>query len=45
MQLSNSKILITGATGQLAYFIASQLAPNNTVHALARFGAPGSTDK
>lgn len=45
MLLENSKILITGATGQLAHYITSKLSPNNTVHAMARFGAAGSVDK
>ncbi|WP_279243314.1 NAD-dependent epimerase/dehydratase family protein [Candidatus Litorirhabdus singularis] len=45
MQLHNSKILVTGATGQLAHFIVSRLAPDNTVHTMARFGSPGSMDK
>ncbi len=45
MQLENSKILVTGATGQLAHFIVSKLAPRNTVHTMARFGSPGSVEK
>jgi len=45
MQLQNSKILVTGATGQLAHFIVSKLAPHNTVHTMARFGSPGSVEK
>lgn len=45
MQVENSKILVTGATGQLAHFIVSKLAPTNTVHTMARFSAPGSVDK
>ncbi len=45
MQLNNSKILVTGATGQLAHFIVSKLTPNNTVHTMARFGAAGSVEK
>jgi nucleoside-diphosphate-sugar epimerase len=45
MQLENSKILVTGATGQLAYYIVSKLVQSNTVHTMARFGAPGSTEK
>lgn len=43
--MKNQKILLTGATGQLAFFIAKQLVQNNTVDAIARFGAPGSMDK
>jgi UDP-glucuronate 4-epimerase len=45
MELNNSKILVTGATGQLAYSIVSKLTATNTVHTIARFGAPGSRDK
>lgn len=45
MSLSNQKILVTGATGQLAHYIVSQLAPDNTVHTMARFGAAGSVEK
>lgn len=45
MQLENSKILVTGATGQLAHFIVSKLTPANTVHTMARFSAPGSMEK
>ncbi|MCZ6828194.1 MAG: NAD(P)-dependent oxidoreductase [Gammaproteobacteria bacterium] len=45
MKIENSKLLVTGATGQLAYSIVSKLASDNTVHAIARFGAPGSVDK
>ena len=45
MQLENSKILVTGATGQLAYYVVSKLTPANTVHTMARFGAPGSVEK
>lgn len=43
--MKDQKILITGATGQLAYFIARQLVADNTVHAMARFGAEGSIAK
>ena len=45
MQLNDQKILVTGATGQLANFIVEKLAPNNTVHTMARFGVPGSIQK
>ena len=43
--MNNSKILVTGATGQLAHYIVSRLAPTNTVHTMARFGAAGSVEK
>lgn len=43
--LESQKILLTGATGQLAYAIGVDLAKTNTVHALARFSAPGSRDR
>ncbi len=42
--MQNQKFLITGATGQIAGDIARHLAPNNTVHAIARFSAEGSRD-
>jgi len=44
-ELKNQKILLTGATGQLAYSIGRTLAADNTVHAVARFGAPGSRER
>lgn len=43
--MKDQKILITGATGQLAYCIAKQLAGDNQVDAIARFGAPASMGK
>ena len=43
--LKDQKILLTGATGQLAYSIGRSLAVGNTVHAVARFGAPGSRER
>lgn len=43
--LSDQKILLTGATGQLAYSIGRGLAASNHVDALARFGAPGSRER
>ncbi|MBW2423700.1 MAG: NAD(P)-dependent oxidoreductase [Deltaproteobacteria bacterium] len=43
--LEGEKILLTGATGQLAYSIARKLARENTVHAIARFSAEGSRDR
>ncbi|WP_194842528.1 NAD(P)-dependent oxidoreductase [Endozoicomonas sp. OPT23] len=45
MELIGQKILITGATGQLAWYIASNLAKDNDVHAMARFSAEGSMDR
>jgi UDP-glucuronate 4-epimerase len=44
-ELANQKILLTGATGQLAYSIGSSLADRNRVHAVARFGAAGSRER
>ena len=43
--LQDAKVLITGATGQVAFPVAKALAPNNEVHALARFTAEGSREK
>ena len=42
MALSNKKILITGATGQVAAPIAHYLARNNQVWCIARFTPKGS---
>ena len=44
-QIKNQKILLTGATGQLAYAIGKDLGANNRVHAIARFGSPGSKER
>jgi len=44
-QLAGQKILLTGATGQLAYSIGRSLAERNTIHAVARFGAEGSRER
>jgi UDP-glucuronate 4-epimerase len=44
-ELSGQKILLTGATGQLAYSIGANLAHRNTVHAVARFGGAGSRER
>jgi nucleoside-diphosphate-sugar epimerase len=44
-ELRGEKILLTGATGQLAYSIARKLARDNCVHAIARFSAEGSRDR
>jgi UDP-glucuronate 4-epimerase len=43
--LSGQKILLTGATGQLAYAIGRSLALENRVDAIARFGAVGSRER
>ena len=43
--LQDAKVLITGAAGQVAFPVAKALAPNNEVHALARFTAGGSREK
>lgn len=43
--LSGQKILLTGATGQLAYAIGRSLALANRVHAIARFSAEGSRER
>ncbi len=40
--MQNKKILITGATGQIAGDVARYFAANNTVHAIARFTAENS---
>ena len=42
MELSGSRILITGATGQVAGALARGLAETNEVYALARFSVAGS---
>jgi nucleoside-diphosphate-sugar epimerase len=44
-QFTGQKILLTGATGQLAYSIGSSLVDRNKVHAVARFGAKGSRER
>jgi UDP-glucuronate 4-epimerase len=43
--LHSEKILITGATGTLAFPIARALAKNNEVWGAARLGKPGDRDK
>jgi UDP-glucuronate 4-epimerase len=43
--LQNEKILITGATGKIAYPIARELAKHNEVWGAARFSKPGDRDK
>jgi len=44
-EIVNKKILITGATGQVARPIAEALAEANEVWALGRFGSPGAEDE
>lgn len=43
--LGNEKILITGATGKIAFPIARELAKNNEVWGAARFSKPGDREK
>ncbi len=43
--LENEKILITGATGKIAFPIARALAQRNEVWGAARFSKPGDRDK
>ncbi len=43
--LTGAKVLMTGATGKVAYPIARELAKGNDVHALARFGTPASSER
>ena len=43
--LHNEKILITGATGKIAFPIARELAKNNDVWGAARFSKAGDEDK
>ena len=38
--LKNSRVLMTGMTGQVGGSIAAQLAPHNEIHGLARFSKP-----
>ena len=42
MELSGQRILITGATGQVAGALARGLAETNEIYAFARFSAAGS---
>jgi UDP-glucuronate 4-epimerase len=44
-KIRNQKILLTGATGQLAYAVGKDLGAENSVHAIARFGSPGSRER
>jgi len=44
MELTGQRILITGATGQVAGALSRGLAETNEVYAFARFSAPGSRD-
>jgi len=43
--LSNQKILVTGATGRIAFPIARKLAENNEVWGAARFSKAGDSDR
>ena len=43
--LKNEKILVTGATGKIAFPIARELAKHNEVWGAARFSKPGDRDK
>ncbi|MDH6142273.1 UDP-glucuronate 4-epimerase [Kitasatospora sp. GP30] len=43
--MDGKKILVTGATGQVAGPVAKALAEHNEVWALGRFGTPGSEDE
>jgi len=43
--LTNQKILVTGATGKIAFPIARALAKHNEVWGAARFSKPGDRDK
>jgi nucleoside-diphosphate-sugar epimerase len=43
--LANEKILITGATGKIAFPIARELARNNTVWGAARFSKAGDRER
>jgi nucleoside-diphosphate-sugar epimerase len=45
VELINKKILITGATGQVALPVVAALAKCNEVFAMARFSNPGDEDK
>ncbi|MFI8520331.1 NAD-dependent epimerase/dehydratase family protein [Streptomyces sp. NPDC085481] len=42
--MHGKKILVTGGTGQVAGPVAKELAKNNEVWALGRFGTPGSEE-
>ena len=45
IELINKKILITGATGQVALPVVAALAKHNDVFAMARFSNPGDEEK
>jgi nucleoside-diphosphate-sugar epimerase len=45
IELINKKILITGATGQVALPVVAALAKHNDVLAMARFSNPGDEEK
>ncbi|MDG2334905.1 MAG: NAD(P)-dependent oxidoreductase [Myxococcota bacterium] len=44
-ELSGHRILVTGATSQVALPVIERLSPNNEVYGLARFTAEGSREK
>ncbi len=44
-ELSGHRILVTGATSQVALPVIERLAPNNEVHGLARFTKEGSREQ
>lgn len=43
--MNGKKILVTGATGQIARYLAEQLAAENTVHAIARFSSAAARER
>ena len=43
--MTGSRVLITGAAGQLAFPVAADLAASNEVWGIARFSQPGSRDR
>lgn len=44
-QMTDKKFLVTGATGQIARYLAEQLAVENTVHAIARFSSESARER
>lgn len=43
--MKDKKFLVTGATGQIARYLAERLAVDNTVHAIARFSSESSRER
>ena len=43
--MKGKKFLVTGATGQIARYLAIQLAADNTVHAIARFSSASARER